>query len=201
MSKQMSPSKLTVILSFVVVIIIGLGVIGFIYSRNLLATKASETAAVSATAASSNEGVQSLTNARTILDANKDIELKAANLASDSKNYMYQNLITSDIGSIAERAGVVVTGWQFPVSSSTTSTTGTTSAIATALSGGVKETTVDVSIKSPLQYDKLMAFIHYIEQNSNKMQISKVSITASPESKNSTGMVACDVLTISAYVR
>ncbi len=197
----MSPSKLTIILSFAVVVIIGLGVVGFIYSRNLLAAKASETASVSAKATSSNEGVQSLTNAQTIMNANEDIVLKAANLASDSKNYMYQNLITSDIGSIAERAGVEVTGWQFPISSSTTPAATATSPIATALSGGVKETTVDVSIKSPVQYDKLMAFIHYIEQNSNKMQISKVSITASPQDKNGTGMVACDVLTISAYVR
>lgn len=197
----MSPAKLTVILSFVMLVIIGLGVAGFIYSRNLLATQASETAAITAKAASSNEGVQSLTNAQAILDTNKDIELRAANLASDNKNYMYQNLITEDIGSIAERAGVEVTGWQFPVSSSTVSTSATTSPIATAISGGVKETTVDVSIKSPVRYDRLMAFIHYIEQNSNKMQLSKISITSSAGDKDGAGMVTCDVLTISVYVR
>lgn len=196
----MSPSKLSVILSFVMLIIIGIGVVGFIYSRNLLAIQAKDTAAVSAKANASNEGVQSLTNAQVILDANKDVELKAMNIASDSKNYLYQNLITDDIGRIAERAGVEVTGWQFPVSSSTTSSSATASP-TTMISGGVKETTVDVSIKSPVRYDKLMAFIHYIEQNSNKMQLSRITMTSSPGAKDGAGMVTCEVLTVAVYVR
>lgn len=201
MSKPMSPTKLTVILAFVMLIIIGLGAVGFIYARNLLAAQASDTAALTAKAASSNEGVQSLTNALTVMDANKDIELKAANLASESRNYLYQNLITQDIGSIADRAGVEITGWQFPVSSSTGSTSATASPIATEISGGVKETTVDVSVKSPVSYAKLMAFVHYMEQNSNKMQLSKISITLDTNEKDGPGMVTCDVLTVSVYVR
>lgn len=201
MKKPMSPAKLTVILSFVMMIVIGLGVVGFVYARNFLAAQASDTATLTAKAASSNEGVQSLTNALTVMDANKDIELKAANLASESKNYVYQNLITQDIGSIAEHAGVEVIGWQFPVSSSTVSSSTATSPITTEISGGVKETTVDVSIKSPVRYDKLLAFVHYIEQNSNKMQISKISITLDTSPQDGPGMVTCDVLTVSVYVR
>lgn len=197
MSKPMTPAKLTLILSLIILIMIGLGVIGFVYSRNLLATQANEAATVSAKASSSNQEIQSLTNAQTILDANKDIELKAASLASDSKNYVYQNLITTDIGSIAARAGVEVTSLQFPV---TVSTTTTTSPVAT-ISGGVKETSVDVTIKSPVQYEKLMAFIHYIEQNSNKMQLSRISMASSTGGQNGSGMVTCEVLTISVYVR
>lgn len=200
MSKPASPTKLTVGLSFVMVIVVGLGVAGFIYSKNLLQNEAQETAKISAKAASSNEEIQSLTSAQVVIDKNKDVELKAANLASDSTSYLYQNRITTDISSIASRAGVEVDGIDFATTSAAATAT-TTPPVTSILTGGVRETTFNVTVKNPVRYDKLMAFIRYIEQNSNKMQISKVSITSIAGAQNGAGMVTSDIFTVSVYVR
>ncbi len=201
MSKPMTAQKLSIILALSLFGLIGIGIAGFIYSRNLLFAQATDTAKVTAQAASSNEELQALKGAQKTLDANKDIEVKAANLSTDSKSYLYQNRIVSDITNIANRAGIEVVSIEFTDATSNSTTTTTTTPVPTAAIGGLREITVNVTLHNPVSYDRLMAFMSYIEQNSTKMQIAKISMTNNGKDKDGVATVTSDIFNISVYVR
>ncbi len=204
MSRQsLTASRLRLILSIGLLLLIAAGVGGFIYLRGLLVIKADEAASVAAKAASSTSRLQALQNAKTTLDNNASIVEKANSMVASSHNYGYQDQIISDLRSIATQAGVQISATDFASVSGATAAPqpGQTATPVIVLPGGVKQIKLTVTLKGPVRYDHLVAFLHYVEQNTLKMEIQKVSITNTNTPSGGYSMVNVDALTLGVYIK
>jgi hypothetical protein len=154
---------------------------------------------VAADAAASKGNIKNLQKIQQELLANKDTVERANDIVADSQSYQYQNQIITDINDYANRAGITVTNMDFTAANTDTpAVTPTTPSTAPAVPTGVKSTSVSVTIKNPVVYEKLLRFIKSIEQNLTKMQISRIGF--SKDTSSTTGITS-EVLTIEVYVR
>ncbi len=211
--KSLTPVKLSIILSVVLLLLAGAGVGVFVYGYKQLVTHAATAQETAAKAEASRSSVQDLTNTEDFLAANSDAVERADQLASVSKSYLYQDQIINDINKYAAEAGIVITNINFetPVSTNVTATqtaTGTTAtdtatdatAATTSVPTSVKSTTASITIKSPTSYTSMLTFIHLVEQSLFRMQISKIGLSQATDA-GSAGSITSDTLTIEAYIR
>jgi TolA-binding protein len=190
--------RLILSISLFLILAIMLTVAGFSY--NELKKVAVNVSHISADANASSNNVETLEQIKQKLNDDKDVITRTNNIVAESKSYQYQDQIIADLKDYANRAGIVLTNFDFS-STATTSTPGSNAAPTPPPTApppsGVKSTTVSVALKNPINYENLLKFLQSIERNLTKMQISKVSLTKS-ESDNS---VSSDALTIEVYVR
>lgn len=208
MKKQsLTPIKLRIIL-FVVMLLLAAGGVGvFIYGYDQLKTHATSAQDTATKAEASRSSLQNLMETEKFLAANSDVVTRADQLASESKSYLYQDQIISDINKYASKAGIEITNISFdnPVSTNVSATptpqAGTKSAVPTAtpMPANVKSTTATVTIKSPTNYSSMLTFIHLIEQSLFRMQISKVGLSQASDQQGQG--ITSDTLTIEAYIR
>lgn len=200
---ELTAPSLRLILSLTIAIMISAGATGFIFIREELIKLASEANALAISANTSRYNLQNLKKLEAELKKLQDAEQKAATIAAESKNYMYQNQITSDIYSMADKSGISIEGIDFASAAASTppSTTEAPQTVNGAVgTSGLNSTFANITVKSPVKYDNLLAFIRYIELNSTKMQISKISLAAQRENGVVTG-VSSDTFNIEVYVR
>ena len=143
------------------------------------------------------------------LQSNQEVADKTRQIVADSQKYAYQNVIVRDLKAYATKAGITVTNYDFTIvqgdtaqaASSTANTeTGTANPSASANNAvALKTTSVSISVDNTVNYKRLMTFIHYIEQNLTKMQISKISLTRAND--DSPGAVNSDAFIIEVYIR
>lgn len=196
----MTATRLRLILSvslFAILLITGGG---FFYLNQQLQGYAVSVSHSVIDASASQNSVQTLQQVQQTLNDDKDIITKTSNIVADSKSYQYQDQIISDINGYAAAAGIGVLNIDFP-STSTAPTSGASSPAATqtptATPSGVKSTSVEVTLKNPISYDKFLQFVHATENNLTRMQIQKISL-----SKGTGGTdISSDILTIQVYVR
>ena len=141
---------------------------------------------------------------------------RVESIVADSKSYQYQDVIITDLRAMAARAGVSIVNFDFSAgdkasgsaasssaSQATPSSSGsgsaTPSTTPTVAAPSLKSTTVNVSLANPVDYNSFLQFLHYIEQNNTKMQVSKVSLSAAGNAQ--AGKVSSDALTIEVYIR
>ncbi|HSW92467.1 MAG TPA: hypothetical protein VLH14_01145 [Patescibacteria group bacterium] len=203
--KNMTPIKLRIILalSLVVLSVLSVGVFAFGYGQlKQFATSAQD---VATKAQASQSSVRDLVATKKFLEANADAVNRANQLAAESKSYVYQDQVISDINKYASEAGLVITNIAF-TSPTTAAVGGTSSGTAapatgsTAAPAGVKSMTANVTIQNPTNYLAMLNFIHLIEQSLFRMQISQVGISTSGDNNNP-DQVSSDILTIEVYVR
>lgn len=177
---------------------------------------AKEVSAVVYEASSSEQKLAGIRSLREQMNSQPDAVRRAEDIVAESKSYRYQNVIVNDIRAMADRAGVEIINYTF--SSPDGSAAGAaapapaapvapapdaavpgdpTSAAPLAAQSTLKSITFDITLRTPVEYDRLLRFIHYIEQNATKMQIATLNISKG-ESANS---VSIDALTIEVYVR
>lgn len=200
----MTAVKLRILLVIVLFVVIVIGVVGFIFLRSKLVEKANDTIRVSDDAKGSTGRVKSLTDAQKILEENAMVEFKAQAMVAESKSYQYQDLIVRDIYAIATKAGVQVSLIDFGAGTTGTPTSnaaGVATPKTPALPGGVNQTKANITIKNPVSYDKLLAFISYLEHNTMRIQVSKVGITGTGKSADGHAEVNSEVFTIGVYIR
>lgn len=202
--KNMTPVKLRIILalSLIVLSVLGVGVFTFGYGQ--LKQFAASAQDVAAKAQASQSSVRDLVATKKFLEANADTVNRANQLAAESKSYVYQDQVISDINKYASEAGLVITNIAFTPATtaavgSTPGATAPTTGSASAPSG-VKSITANVTIQNPTNYLAMLNFIHLIEQSLFRMQISQVGISASGDASNP-NQVTSDILTIEVYVR
>jgi hypothetical protein len=126
---------------------------------------------------------------------------RAKSIVSDSQFYAYQNQIITDITAYAKSAGLKITNFTFTTDSVQGAKAGaaTTPQTSTAPTpAGLKSLTATIAIQSPANYQAVMRFIHSVEANLTKMQLTGISITKS--AKNSTE-VSVNPFTIEVYTR
>lgn len=204
--KNMTPVKLRIVLalSLVVLSILGVGVFTFGYGQlKQFAVSAQD---VATKAQASQSSVRDLVATKKFLESNTDAVNRANQLAAESKSYVYQDQVISDINKYASEAGLAITNIAFtaPTTAAVGGTPGTTSTPATgstsATPAGVKSMTANVTVQNPTNYLAMLNFIHLIEQSLFRMQISQVGISTSGDDKNP-NQVSSDILTIEVYVR
>lgn len=210
--KSLTPVKLRVILSLCLVVLCVVGIGLFTVGYGKLKTFATSVQDVADQAQASQSSVQDLIATKQFLAQNSEAVDRANQLVAESKSYVYQDQIISDLNKYASEAGLSITNITFtdatttavssPSSTPPPAATGTAAGAPTtaAAPAGVKSMTASVTIKNPTSYLSMLNFIHLVEQSLFRMQISQIGISASNDS-SSPGQVSSDVLTIEVYVR
>jgi hypothetical protein len=166
------------------------------------------TRTVSAQAQASNSSVQNLVNVKKQLESDADVIQRASLIVSESKSYLYQDQIIQDINRFAGNAGITITNITFSdagtagatASAAPSATQGAATQPTTSTPAGVKTTTATVTVKNPVDYNKMLVFIHSIEESLFKMRISQVTLSKPTDAK-SPNDVTSDVFTIEVYLR
>lgn len=195
--RTLTATSLRIILVISLFLIAVLSVIGFSLAADGLTSAAVVTSESVGKANNSRDNIQMLQQLQVELERNKQAAERAKSIVAESKSYQYQDQIIQDLTNYANRAGLAITNIDF---GSTTSTSvpapGATQTPAKTVPAGINSTPVSISLKNPIDYTNLLRFLYSIEQNLTKMQISRVGF-----SKQETGGVTSDSLTIEVFVR
>lgn len=197
--KTLNATTLRLILSVSLFLIVALGIGLFAYAHAQLHTVAVDVSHTLVDADASQNNLQTLQKIQRELASDKAIMARASSIVADSQSYQYQDQIITDLKAYAAQAGVGITNLDFTAGAPATGATASKTAPATATPtpNGVKSTSVAVTLNNPVDYNNLLAFIHSIEQNLTKMQISKVSLSKGENGNE----VNSDVLTIEVYIK
>ena len=171
-TSHLTPAKLRGVLVTVFVALIIIGVVIFMlgYQQiNIYSLAAQETAQQ---AAASSSTVHNLKLIQQELAQKSDIVDRASQLVAASQSYKYQDQIIQDINSYAKAAGLSLDNITFEDASATTATTATA-----ALPAGIKMTTATATLKNPVNYYKLLRFLHSLEQGVFKMSITSIDLS------------------------
>lgn len=189
----MTASKLRVILSVMVVILIGLSAVGFYFGQDKLRTLAVSVSHRIADSKVSSGDAQSMKKLQADLATRQGIAAKANSIMASSQNYQSQAI--KDLDKYAADANIVISNYSFAQPNATAAAKGgaTSSAPATG------STSVTVTLTSPLAYTKLLKFMTAIESNLPKMQVS--SINLGRVAGGDRDAVKTDQLTIEVYTQ
>lgn len=182
---RLSAVQLRFILILVILILTIGSAVGFWVFHQHLMSYATQVNTDNAAAASSSNDLVRLQKLQTYLENNKVAVTRAKNIVADSKYYQYQTQIINDINSYAAAAGVTITGYTFGVGDAAGTQAVATPTAPTAVPIGLKTTTATVAIKSPVDYQTVMNFLHSIELNLTKMNITSISLTGGCETGSS----------------
>lgn len=185
---------LIVVLCLLIAGAIGVGIIGVDY----LNKRALEVQQVVYDANNSSEKLQRVQELTAALENNKEAVDRAKQVVAESKSYQYQDVIIRDLQAMAKRADIEITNFNFSASGATAAPTQGAATTTPRPGGGLQSTTVNITLKTPVNYRNFLNFIHYIEQNLTKMQISKVGLAGISDNPNS---VESETLTIEVYIR
>ena len=197
---KMTATKLRGLLSFSLVLI-SIGCFGVFYmASGQLKASATEASRVIADAEASRNNLQALQTLQAELEKQRDTIARVDSVVANSQSYEYQNQIIADINKYAVVAKIDLTNIDFgtkdaAAGASTAPAPGVP--VAAPTPSGLKSTTVTISLKSPTNYINLLNFVHLIEQNLPKMQISKMNLTSDGKSDQ----VGSDALVIEVYIK
>lgn len=194
--KDLSATKLRLILSLSLFFTIILGGVGFSIIHSTLDSFAVDVSHKVADAGASRDNVQSLQKIQQTLTNRQAVIQKVDNIVAESKSYQYQDQIITDLNNYASRAGVSITNINF-TDSQATAPAGSTPAPATPAPSGVKSSSATITLANPVDYLKILRFITYIEQNLTKMQISKINLSKDTSGKG----VTSEAFAIEVYVK
>lgn len=191
--KGLTPSKLRLILLGFMLFLVILTSVLFILFRQFLIDYSLQVAEATNSATISNDEVSRLKNLDIRLKNDIVSVTRAKKIVSDSKSYQYQNQIIDDINSYATIAGIKIAGFNF----SSDDTVSTTADPTAPIVPGLKSTDATITIDNPVSYVSIMKFIHAIESNLTKMQVTGVSISKSEKSDD----VVVNPISIRVYVK
>ena len=207
--KSLTPSRLRLILVGSMVAMVAIAVAIFSIGYKQISGYAASSRAVAAQAQASNSSLQELIAVQKELKNDQDVVQRASLIVSESKSYLYQDQIIQDINRFAKSAGISVTNITFAGAAGASGSGSTAAAATTPPSpaanstpppAGVKTTTASVTVANPVDYNKMLTFIHSIENSLFKMRISQVTLSKSAEAK-APNDVTSDVLNIEVYIR
>lgn len=219
-SKDMSSSKLRILLIAGLFLTVGLGVALFSFGYQFLAGAARETSEVAQKANESNDSLQRLKSTGAELAKNTEAVDKASRIVADSKSYVYQDQIIEDLNRIAN--GVGITLFSIDFADPTAAAGGATAPAATAApaatpapaagatpgatatpvpAANIKTMSASIKISDKVEYTKMLQFLYAIEQNLTKMSVEKITLRDAEGGVNGKPGVVTDQLTVKVYVR
>lgn len=145
--------------------------------------------------------IQNLLKLKDQLEKNPVATKKAEQIVAESKSYQYQNQIINDLSIYAAKANVPIQSFTFQDSSTSSAKSSSSSSQTTAKKptsvSGVKSITVSIQLGDKVPYNNLLHFLHLVENNVTRMQISGVSISRGEQR----GEVSAQSLELGVYVR
>lgn len=207
-ASRLSAQKLRLLLIASIVAILALASVGFYFARTQLVDFAATVRQSTELAKTSDANISTLETLKTKLAQDKEIVDRAQQVVADSKSYAYQDQIIKDLNEYARQSGVTISGYTFgstpgaaettaPAAPATVPTTGGAAPVP-APAAAPKSTIVSVSVKSPVKYASMMKFLHLIEQNLTKMQLSGISLT---KDETSPSDISVSALNVEVYTR
>lgn len=195
-ARSLTPIRFQILLITLITLIASLGIAGFIFAQTKLKAYAGEVSQIVAKSQSSEDSLASLNKLEAELDRLRGVNEKATLIAGESQSYQYQETIIRDLIDYAARSGVTISQFNFDGSGGASGTGGAAPA-QPAAGGGIKTTTVSVTLAPPIDYRGLLTFLTRIEQSLTKMQVSSISLAKGGENDNT---VSTDALTIEVYI-
>lgn len=207
MKERLTPVTLRIVLIAALLLLTVIGTGLFMVGYGKVKEYAADAQKTADEASTSNSSIQDLIATKKELEQDADTVDRAAQLVAQSQAYKYQDQIITDIDRFTSEAGLSVTNISFADTKTTSvASTTTTPPVAggtaggTAAPAGVKSITATVTLKNPVDYEKMLNFVHLIEQSLFRMQISQISLSRSTDASNP-NLVSSDVLTIEVYIR
>lgn len=205
--KELSASNLRIILSLSLAVILLAMAGGFYFAYSFLHERAVEVSKTQSEASSSDAQIRQLISLEEQLKKNQSAVKKARQIVAESQSYQYQNQIINDLTTYANQAGISISAFNFQDTAAAASptaptppSTGDQSAAnqpPTTPSPSLKSTSVSVQLAPNIRYQNLLHFVHLIEQNLTRMQISELSLTKG----ESNDTVGAQTLNIEVYIR
>jgi hypothetical protein len=201
MRLEISPVKLRLVLVLILCLLVAIGITAFSFGRSIVEAHARSSQKTAAEARASSSDLDYLKGMKQLLVEKSATVQKTDRLVSESKQYVYQDKIIDDITQYANDAGLQVTNIGFS-DIKAASTASASPANSNAQSQGpvpanVKSRTATVTLANPVDYYKMLNFIHSIEQGLFRMRISTIGLSHTVDGSG----VASDVLTIEVFVK
>ncbi len=201
MKKGLTASSARIVLALFLLIILAAMVAGSYFAYSFLSTTSKEVADMQTEASAVDMKIQNLLKLKDQLEKNPVATKKAEQIVAESKSYQYQNQIINDLSIYAAKANVPIQSFTFQDSStssakSSSSSSQTTTKKPTSVNG-VKSITVSIQLGDKVPYNNLLHFLHLVENNVTRMQISGVSISRGEQR----GEVSAQSLELGVYVR
>ena len=209
--KGMNATTLRLLLSLSVVALLAVGIGLFFLAFQKLKESATDVQVINAQAQSSNDNLIALRQLEKKLGESTQSIQRAKDIVAESKSYEYQDKIIADLEAYAVASRLSVASYSFaagdgaassgapaaPTTPAPATTPGAAATTPAPASVGLKSTTISLSLAGGSNYENLMTFINYIEQNLTKMQLSGISLTRDDQ----TNAITSGELTIEVYIR
>lgn len=212
-NKTLSATSMRHILSASLVLIIIAMAGGFYIAYSSLGSYAQYVAETQLEAGSSEANLSYLQSLQKQLDDHRETMKKATNIVAESESYKYQNQVIEELTRHANIAGIQINSFNFssgeaagssaqpaPATDSPAEPAPTTEPeqpeATTASPSSVTSTTVMVDVSENMPYANLMHFLHLIEENLTRMQITELSLTP-----GLSGTVSTNTLNIEVYIK
>lgn len=170
---------------------------GFYIAYTTLEKSAQATANAQSEAESSDANLSQLIITKRQLEENKDVVVRAKQIVAESQGYQYQNQIINDLSFYASELGLSINSFSFQGDSAEQAPA--TPAQPTVPDGKLKSTVVTIELAGNLTYESTLRYIHKIEQNITRMQVSNVALTGTAQPNQSGG--ASQSLNIEVYIK
>jgi hypothetical protein len=181
---KMSAVALRNLLIVLIFLVLGVAGVGFYFAQGTLVAYSKTVSQSIANSHSSGSSIQSLKQLQDSLAAQQVAAIKATSISIT--NNSYQTQAVKDLGTYATSAGITVSNYGFP------------QAVAAAVSTAGPQTSITVTLSSPLSYTGFLTFLHSIETNLPKMQVSSVNMSRIDGASNS---VRVDQITVLVYTK
>lgn len=202
MKNGLSPIKLRAILLISIAALIMLSAAGFWLFKDQLGAYATSVSKDAKKADVSDTEIATLQNLKIQLEEDKVAVNRTKNIVAESKSYAYQTQIINDIDTYAKTSGVTIAGYGFASDigvNGAAAATAAPQADAVPTPAGLKTTSITITVVNPVKYESIMRFIHSIEANLTKMQLTGVSLRQ--DAGNGGGSVTVDPLTVEVYIK
>lgn len=186
-SKAIDATTTRWILVGVIVLLVGGGIAGAWKLQMMLNEKMVATNQVKSDAINSNDNLAKAQALKVYLQNHKTEIEKTALIVADATAYKYQDQIVQDITRYASVAGLQILGFDFPSSTSSSSS-----------STGLKSIAATITLQNPVPYRNYLTFLKLIEQNLTKMQITNISIVPDKDNPN---LINNPIIGLEVYVK
>lgn len=165
----MNALKLRIVLLVGLVVVLGALGVGAWWLQGMLAAQVAKTEHARIDAEIAQIELDKLRGLRSQLEEQKDIVERAAQIAATADNYQYQDQVVKDLETYARRHNISIASFDF---------SGASAPGASANSpAGTTRTPFSVSLVGPVSFNSFMNFLHDIENNLTKLQVSSLSLT------------------------
>lgn len=208
-TKQLTATKFRILLAVLLIAALVLPIAGFGFARTYVDTYATTVGELSQKADASDHSLQTLQQLSSALESRKDVLKRTESIVAASQSYQYQDQIIEDLSSYAAQTGISISQFTFNAAGTGAATTAPTTPPpaggapttpgAPAVGGGIKSTSVTITLKTPVSYTNLLRFVRAIENNLTKMQLSNLSLSRAET--GGAGAVSTQTLTVEVYVK